>query len=118
MPSDDFDSPMKVAYVAGPYRSRLGAWGVKCNIDAAMAVARELWMKGYVVICPHGNTAFMDGTDTDHVFLLGDLEILRRCDLLVALPGYQSSTGAVAEVEFARERSIPVYEWPEVPDAR
>lgn len=100
---------MKLLYVAGPYRSPLGVWGVKQNIERAAMVARQLWLAGYAVICPHLNTAFMDGTDTDNIFLAGDIEILRRCDGIVMAGGWQDSKGACAEREFALGAGIPVF---------
>ena len=103
---------MKVAYVAGPYRSPLGVWGIRQNIAKATEIARELWLQGYAVICPHANTAFMDGIDTDEIFLKGDLAILERCDLIVMIPGWEKSMGATAELEFAKSRGLEVKYWP------
>lgn len=89
---------------------------MKQNIDAALRIARALWLLGYVVICPHGNTYFMDGPDIpDNTFLQGDLEILSRCDLLVTTPHWDESVGARGEVDFALTKGIPVYHWPFVP---
>lgn len=102
---------MKVAYVAGPYRGQ-GANGIVQNILNARAVAVELWQMGYAVVTPHLNTALMDGAAPDSVWLAGDLEIMRRCDLVVLLPGWAYSEGAVAEYLEAQRRGIPVYPWP------
>lgn len=111
---------MRVAYVAGPYRSNDGIWGESLNIVAARRVAVELWRMGFAVMCPHSNTAHMDGAmypDDRHadaqVFLRGDLEILHRCDLLVTVPGWEQSTGARGEVAEAKASLIPVLHWPE-----
>jgi nucleoside 2-deoxyribosyltransferase len=104
---------MRLLYVAGPYRSKLGPWGVAQNIERARVVARELWAMGFAVICPHSNTAMMDGTDTDSLFLEGDLVMLERCDMLVAVEGWQNSAGTLGEIEHAKEHGIPVLFWPE-----
>lgn len=105
---------MTLAYLAGPYRSKDGIWGVKRNVEAAMSVARELWKQGYSVICPHANTALMDGPDIpDAVFLEGDIEMLRRCDLIVMLPGWERSAGASVEHQVAREIGLVVAVWDE-----
>ena len=53
----------KLAYVAGPYRSKLGRLGILINIMRARKIARLLWKQGYAVICPHSNSAFMSGKD-------------------------------------------------------
>ncbi len=56
------------------------------------------------------NTAFFGGAAPDDIWLEGDLEILRRCDAVLCVDGWQSSKGATAEVGEARQRSIPVFE--------
>ena len=91
---------MKLAYIAGPYRSAT-VRGIVQNIRIAEAVALRYWRDGYAVICPHMNTALMDGSLPDHVWLEGDLEMLRRCDVVVMLPKWKSSVGATAEHSLA-----------------
>ena len=75
-------TPMKLAYVAGPYRGRTHH-DVSQNIAAAREVAAHLWSLGYAVICPHLNSAFMSGAAPEEVFMEGGLTMLRRCDLVV-----------------------------------
>jgi len=108
---------MLVAFVSGKYRSIEGVWGAHKNIEAARVVARKLWDMGYAVICPHSNTAHFDGPDYEDaaMWLEGDLEILRRCDVVVMLPGWKESRGAVAEHAEARRTGKLIYEWPAVP---
>jgi len=98
---------MKVAYVAGPFRGP-NAWVIEENIRRAERLALDLWAAGFAVICPHTNTRFYQGALPDNVWLDGDLEILARCDLLVCTPDWERSSGARAEVAFARSRGIPV----------
>jgi hypothetical protein len=98
---------MKVAYIAGPYRSKT-IRGVVENIRRAEQVAIKYWLKGYAVICPHKNTALLDGVAADDVWLNGDLEILKRCDVIVMIEGWQWSLGAAAELEFARKHGLEV----------
>jgi len=98
-----------VAFVAGPYRADTHAQ-VRRNIEAARAVAEELWAKGYAVICPHLNSAWMSGVTDEQDFLDGALELLRRSDIVVAIgrPGKLSS-GTKMEVEEAFNLVIPVF---------
>lgn len=103
---------MKAAYVAGAYRAET-IYEIVQNIRRAEEVALELWRFGYVALCPHLNSALFDGACDDSVWLAGSLELMRRCDLVVVIPGYTSSDGSMAEVEEARERGIPVYYWPQ-----
>jgi hypothetical protein len=90
---------MKVVFISGPYRGN-----VEHNIIEARKAAAKLWASGYVVICPHLNTANFDylyPEIPDSVWLEGDLEILRRCDAIYMLKGYISSQGAQAELKLA-----------------
>lgn len=94
---------MKVAYIAGPYRAnpKLGRT-VLMNIRSAELVAIRYWQKGFAVICPHLNTAFFDGMAPDSVWLDGDLEFVRRSDVVVMMKGWEHSSGATKELELAR----------------
>lgn len=101
---------MKIAYVGGPYRAdSIHATG--CNIRAAEKVAVELWRMGWAVLCPHLNSAFLDGAVSDERFLAGGLAIMARCDALVLIEGWRNSKGATAEREYALALQIPVHEW-------
>lgn len=97
---------MKVAYIAGPFRAST-FWGIVQNVRAAEAVALKYWKLGYAVICPHTNTANFDGAvpkDIEQlVWLDGDLEFLRRADVVVAMSTWEKSTGAKAEIALAKE---------------
>src|SRR5574341_1872134 len=115
---------MKLIYVAGPYRSANGPWGIYENIDRARRIARQLWFMGFAVICPHSNTGYMDGAQntsnefgvacgiSDNVFLRGDIEQLRRSDAIVLIPGWRRSSGSLGEKAAAEQFGIPVFEWP------
>lgn len=102
-----------VAYVSGPYRDTRGTWYVEQNVRAAEAVAVELWRMGYAVICPHTNTRHMDGCcpQSADVFIRGDLELVRRSDLVVTLPNWVRSVGARNEVNAAHYAGVLVLCW-------
>lgn len=100
---------MKVIYVAGPYRAD-GWHGVWENIMRARAAARELWLKGWAVICPHTSSIFMDGPDiAAGIFLNGDLEIIRRVDAVLMLDGWERSEGSRGEYALAVELGKDIY---------
>lgn len=105
---------MRIAFVSGPYRAATESAVVQ-NIREAEAISVELWKMGYAVICPHKNTALFGGLMPDEVWLQGDLEILKRCDLIVLSPRWEESSGAVAEKNEAENLHIPVHLWPDVP---
>lgn len=98
---------MKIAYIAGKYRAKT-IRGIYENIRKAEKVAIRYWKLGYAVICPHKNTELLDGACDDSVWLKGDLEILKRCDLVVAMKGWEQSKGASAEIRTAKENKIKV----------
>jgi hypothetical protein len=100
---------MKVIYICGPYRDTRGEYFVKCNIDNAERAALFVWSNGGVALCPHKNTSFLGGACPDEVWLKGDIELLSRCDGLYAVPGFNKSKGAMAEIEFAKKNNIPIF---------
>ena len=112
-------APMLLAYVAGPYRGA-SHFEVSQNIAAARAVAARLWAMGVAAICPHTNSAFLSGAAPEEVFLEGSLEMLRRSDLVVLVPGWERSSGTAAEIAEARRLDIPVFMAadPDEPDFR
>lgn len=101
----------QVVYVAGPYRDERGEWWVRENIRRAEAAALVVWRMGGVAICPHKNTAGFGGAlgEGEEVWIEGDLELVRRCDALWAIEGWEGSVGARREVEEAREWGVEVF---------
>lgn len=92
---------MKVAFICGPYRADT-IHGMVQNIRIAEAYAKKYWEKDYCVICPHKNTALLDGTLPDEAWLAGARELLKRSDVMVALPKWEESSGSRDEMELAR----------------
>jgi len=99
---------MLVVYVAGPFR---GAhhWEIEQNIRRAETLALEVWRAGFACICPHLNTRHYQGVLPDHVWLDGDLAILKKCDAVLMTSDWMRSTGAKAEHDFALLHRIPVF---------
>jgi hypothetical protein len=102
-----------VNYIAGAYRGK-SVSEIRRNIDKAREVAERVWAAGHVAICPHLNTAFMDGVAPDEVFLEGDLIILKFCQNMILVDGWQNSSGTKNEIEFAKKNKIDVYDSIEV----
>ena len=91
-------------YVAGPYSKG----DVAVNVRNALLAAEELVKIGHVPYVPH-LTHFWHCV-FPHVYefwLEFDKEWLRRCEVLLRLPG--DSSGADKEVALAHELGIPVY---------
>ena len=110
--------PIKVVYVAGPYRGKSGAHDssvyneIEENIRRAEAAAIRLWDAGFGVMCPHLNTIHFEvkcpnvGTKA---YLETDLQLLESCDILYLLPGWEGSLGSVGEKDRAKELGLPIY---------
>lgn len=116
---------MKVVYVA----SAISIGDLTANIRAAHTAAMALLRAGFVPWVPHGScffgnatvtwrdanynarAAFVPQTNPDsiphHAWLAMSLELVRRCDIVLRLPG--ESKGADLEVELARSLGKPVY---------
>lgn len=96
-------------YVAGPYSGKTHL-DVKRNIRAAQEVGVGVLNLGGFPVIPHANTEYMDGAYPEKVFLDGDLVMLSRCDAMTLVPGWQTSSGTKAEIDFAIQHDIPVFD--------
>lgn len=96
---------IRVVYVAGPYRAPTPE-AEAVNIERARWAAREVWRRGFVALCPHLNCP----DDIPRaVALSGDLELLRRCDAVLLLDGWENSEGSVGERFEAISKGLPVF---------
>lgn len=98
----------KVVYVAGPYTADTDFVRMQ-NIRSADDVTAKLWSIGAFALCPHKITAFYGGLREESVFIEGGLELLRRCDAVVLVEGWENSGGTLGEIKEALKLSIPVY---------
>jgi len=99
---------VRLVYIAGPYRAPT-PWGVRCNIRNAEDLAAKVHAAGMFAVCPHANSAHMEGVADDEHFLVGTLELMRRCDAVILTQNWRSSSGALAEVAEATRIGIPVF---------
>lgn len=104
-----------VAYLAGPM-SNLPLYNFPA-FDEARDVLRS---RGYEVVSPADldravgfdpSTCKVDKKFLDEA-MERDIAAIMRVDCIVMLPGWEESTGALAEYALARWRHIPAYEWP------
>ncbi len=95
---------MEIIFLSGKYRG-----DIEANIIHAKNVAKRLWQEGFIVICPHLNTARFDGICSDDIWLRGYVEILKRCDSIYMLKDWQHSVGARAELDVAKSMDKKIY---------
>ena len=100
---------MKVIYIAGPYTANTN-WQTQENINLAMKYGRFIAEIGAMPLISHSNTplVFAD-LKCPQFWYDGTMELLRRCDAILLIPGWESSKGALAEREEAIKLSIPVF---------
>jgi Domain of unknown function (DUF4406) len=100
---------VKVVYVAGKFTGPT-ARDVHLNVYAAEKVAMLIAEAEAMPLTPHLNTKNFDGTKSPEFWYAGTLELLRRCDAMMLVPGWEASKGVAAEMEEADRRNIPVFE--------
>lgn len=107
---------MRVIYIAGP----ISQGNLLNNIRQACDAGLELLRAGHAPVIPHlscfAGCRALGGMFVPEVVPAGttlrewyaaDLQIVRRCDAVLRLPG--ASVGADAEVQLASELSLPVF---------
>lgn len=99
---------MLVVYIAGPIRAE-SAWLREANIRRAEALALEVWVAGGFAVCMHAMTRnYCEKEVPFDIWMKGDLEILRRCDAVLTVEGWEKSQGAQMEVAEANRLGLPV----------
>lgn len=98
-----------VIYIAGAFRSPTGDhWEIHRNVHRAEVVSWYVWQSGHVALCPHLNTRHFQNSLRDQVWIDGTMEMLRRCDAVLAAPGWENSKGTKAEISEAKSLDRPV----------
>ena len=104
-----------IVYVAGPYRGKskfylLNRYQRFRNAMCAWKVSVQLWNMNVMPFCPHMNSFWMDKKVNNlNVFIEGDLKVLKRCDAILMLKGWENSEGVLIEIKFAKENNIPIF---------
>ena len=106
---------MLCIYIAGSYRSN-DAYKVWENINKARELAIKVWQQGAVALCPHMNSMFFEGAATPKQFIDGTLELMRRCDAVLVVPGSEASIGTQGEIKEAKRLRKPVFYAEQYPD--
>ena len=82
------------------------------NIKTARDMAIKIWEADFVAITPHLNTMHFekDCKCKYEDYIEGDIEILKRCDCIYALPNWKKSDGAKKELTYAMQNNILIVE--------
>lgn len=93
-----------LVYVAGPYTHG----DVALNVRAAVLAGLQIQQASHLAFVPHlchfAHYLVPMGYES---WMAIDLRMLRRCDVLLRLPGH--SPGADREVELAKTLGMPIY---------
>lgn len=92
---------IKSAYIAGPYTASNPA-EKDGNMHRAAEAAFYYHARGFAVYCPHLQTSYIDrhfnkGEVDYEDWMVNDIYWLEKCDIVVFLPGWESSRGASIE---------------------
>ena len=100
----------KLIYVAGPYRNSTEE-GKRLNILHAIRVSCRLWELGWFVLCPHCNCANFElfADVPDERYLEGGLAMLKGCQAVFMLKGWEKSQGSLMEHELAEKLGLQIY---------
>lgn len=104
-------SKIPVVYIAGPYRGRTSDQ-VDKNIYAARHFGIEAIVVGWSPVIPHCNTQRLEvalPAVSDEFWLESTLELMRRCDAVLMVAGWESSVGATNERDKALRLGMPVF---------
>ncbi len=102
--------PTFLVYVAGPFSAPDRA-GVEAHIRRASEAGVEVAKLGFCPVIPHANTAHPDFESVQpyQFWIDATAELLRRCDAILLIEGWENSSGARAEKAEAERLKMPVF---------
>ena len=96
-----------IVYVSGKYTDK-DRRSVEENVRIAKEYAQKIWEMGYTVICPHTNTDFIESSLVWKDYIEGDMELIKRSDIVFMLPNWKDSKGAKIEWNEAQDLGLRV----------
>lgn len=95
---------MKI-YISGPIT---GIDKDKCAAAFNCAVAL-LSLKGYEMVSPWHISQVLPQSFTYEDFMDIDMVLLKKCDAILMLPGWENSRGATKELTYAKKNDMKVF---------
>jgi len=97
-----------VIYIASPYRSDGGEYFTKANREGADEAAAFVWAHDGIALCPPKNDEGLLGLITEAELVAGNLVMLARCDAVMMVGNWQTTTSTRKERDMAINLNIPV----------
>jgi hypothetical protein len=99
-----------MVYVAGPFSSESRA-GVESNIRHAVGYGLRLAQVGAFPVVPHANTSHprYESLQPYTFWISGTMALLRACNGVLMVPGWERSSGARGEKAEAERLGLPVF---------
>ena len=98
-----------LVYIAGKYSANTKE-EIQSNVDLAIRYGNIVIDLGHIVYIPHLShyVDAMEKRDIEFWYEF-DLPILKRCDAILMIPGWENSKGAKKELAKAKEWKMEVY---------
>lgn len=96
-------------FIGGPYSSKYGWFGRVSNILRMARYKYHILKMGYVPVAPNVIYCLLSHLQPREYWLEGTQKLLRQCDVLFLIPGWESSSGARAEHDLAASNNQPIF---------
>jgi len=104
--------PIKRVYVAGPFNAG-NVMDVLNNMREGISICAGLMEMGMSPFCPWADHLFQLQENGKYLkiedYYRYSIDWLEVSDAMLVLPGYKTSKGTLAEIEFAKKHGIPIY---------
>jgi len=108
----------RIVFIAGPYFGDGERKTIEKNIRTAEQYQITLANASVPFFCAHNHTEHFEekASAPEEFYRAMDFEFLKRAaDAMCAIPGWETSGGAKAEIEWAKQNNIPIF-FPKSPD--
>lgn len=109
---------MKIIFIAGPYFGAGDKSKIQGNIRKAEQYQIALANAGVGFFCPHNHTEHFEikaHANEDFYREMDMIFLQKTADAVMAIPGWETSTGTKAEIEWAQNNGLPVF-YPKNPE--